>query len=202
MRKDLIPPRRPVVTAECNRYGLDPQQEVYAQLRASGLPIDECVQRSGVQCKSPKKYEAKNPAIVARITMLQDEACERVIEKIKLDKEWVVNELLRQYEANGKVVKAIDKMGNETHAPQKANEAIKCLELIGKELGMFVERKEIRVGALDGLSDEELARIAAELSAAIGFNPGTGRIEAAPGPEQIEFVPAVCEAEGVPQRGE
>lgn len=195
-------PRRAVVDAERNRYGLNAQEEVYAQLRASGLPLQECHERSHLPCKSPKHYERAHPELVARITMLQDEACERVVQKIRLDKQWVVDELLRQYEANGKVVKAIDKVGNETNAPQKANEAIKCLELLGKELGMFVERKEIRVGALDGLSDDELARIAHELAAAVGFNPGVGRIEAAPGPEQIEFVPSVCEAEVIPQRGE
>lgn len=196
-----LTPRRAVVSAQRNRYCLDAQQEVYAQLRASSLPIEECAERANLKVrglKNLKLYEKRHPEVVARITMLQDEACERVVEKIRLDKQWVVDELLRQYEANGRVVKAVDKCGNETHAPQKANEAIKCLELLGKELGMFVERKEIRVGALDGLSDDELTRIAQELSAAIGFNPGAGRIEAAPRPQQVEFVQPLLEAKGIP----
>lgn len=153
-----------------NRYGLDPQQERYAQLRAEGVPPKECVEQAGLTIKNTTLYEQKNPAIVARIKLLQDTAAEEVVERIKVDKQWVIAELLRQYEANGKVVQAFDKQGNETNAPQKANEAIKCLELLGRELGMFVEKKEIKHEHFEGVSDAELTRIARELSAQLGLD--------------------------------
>ncbi len=165
--KDIPRPR--VQDTGKNRYGLTPQEEVYAQLRAQGIEPQTCLTQANLKIKSYKAYEAKHPAITSRISALQDAAAADVIEKVTVSKEWVINELLRQYAANGKVVQLIDKAGNLTEVPQKAMEAIKCLELIGKEMGMFVDKKEVRVGALDGVSDEELARIAEELASASGF---------------------------------
>lgn len=164
-----IPARKKAEGKQVNRYGLDPQQERYAQLRAQGLPPKDCIEQVGLTIKNPTLYEHKNPAIVARIKLLQDAAAEEVVERIKVDKEWVIAELLRQYEANGKVVQAFDKQGNETNAPQKANEALKALELLGRELGMFVEKKEVRVEHFDGVSDAELTRVAEELARKLGI---------------------------------
>ena len=166
---------------EVNRYGLDPQQEKYAQLRAIGTPPKECIEQVGLPIKNPTLYEHKNPAIVARIKLLQDAAAEEVVERIKVDKEWVIAQLLRQYEANGTIVRAFDKMGNETNAPQKANEALKALELLGRELGMFVEKKEIRVEHFEGVSDAELTRIATELAGKLGIGQSVEGIEAPQG---------------------
>lgn len=152
-----------------NRYGLDAQQERYAQLRAEGMGAKEAIGIVGLPIKNPTLYEQKNPAIVARIKLLQDAAAEEVVERIKVDKEWVIAQLLRQYEANGTIVQAFDKMGNETNAPQKANEALKALELLGRELGMFVEKKEVRIEHFEGVSDAELTRIAEELAGKLGI---------------------------------
>lgn len=176
---DLPARRKAEGKGAINRYGLDPQQEMYAQLRATGTPPKECIEQAGLSIKNPTLYEHKNPAIVARIKLLQDTAAEEVVERIKVDKQWVIAELLRQYDANGKVVQAFDKQGNETNAPQKANEAIKCLELIGRELGMFVEKKEIKHEHFEGVSDAELERIARELSAQLGFDKGVEGAETA-----------------------
>lgn len=167
-----LPARKAAEGKGTNRYGLDPQQERYAQLRAEGIAPKECIAQVGLPIKNPTLYEHKNPLIGARIKLLQDTAAEEVVERIKVDKSWVIAELLRQYEANGTVVQAFDKQGNETNAPQKANEAIKCLELLGRELGMFVEKKEVRVEHFEGVSDAELTRIAAELSAQLGLGQG------------------------------
>lgn len=182
-----------------NRYGLDPQQEKYAQLRAEGIDPKECVEQAGLSIKNPSLYEHHNPLILKRIALLQDTAAEEVIERIKVDKAWVISELLRQYDANGRIVQAFDKMGNETNAPQKANEAIKCLELIGREMGMFVEKKEVRVETFDGISDAELTRIATELAGQLGINQSPQGIEAPAGPQQACALPSVPEADGVPR---
>lgn len=45
--------------------------------------------------------------------------------------------------------------------------ANKALELVGKELGMFIDRKEVRTGALDDLPRDQLKILRDELSAAI-----------------------------------
>jgi hypothetical protein len=41
--------------------------------------------------------------------------------------------------------------------------AIRPLELIGKELGMFIDRKEIGLGKLREMSTEDLVRLLAEI---------------------------------------
>ncbi len=66
--------------------------------------------------------------------------------------------------------------------------AIKCIELIGKEMGLFAEKKEIRHGLLDGLDTDKLSAlvedIRAEKAKRIEYKPETnghadaGRIEA------------------------
>ena len=178
---DAIPLRQAITPTGKNRYGLDPQQEKYAQLRASGVDPKDCITQAGLKIKNAALYEFKNPLITSRINLLQDQAADEVVERIKIDKQWVIDELLRQYQANGLVVQAFDKQGNETNAPQRANEAIKCLELMGRELGMFVDKKEVRVGTLDGISDAELTRIAQELAASIGFNTSPAGTEAPAG---------------------
>lgn len=43
--------------------------------------------------------------------------------------------------------------------------ANKALELIGKEAGMFIDRKEIRTGELDGLGHDELKQLREALAA-------------------------------------
>lgn len=50
-----------------------------------------------------------------------------------------------------------------------ATGALRALELIGRELGMFVDRKEVRHGPLHDVSDNELETILAESAAQAGF---------------------------------
>lgn len=45
----------------------------------------------------------------------------------------------------------------------QAGAAVRAIELIGKELGMFIDRKEIRsVDEFDSLDDAQLRKLAAE----------------------------------------
>lgn len=41
-------------------------------------------------------------------------------------------------------------------AEKQTGAAIRAAELLGKEIGMFVDRKEIRAGKLDGIEDDKL----------------------------------------------
>lgn len=75
---------------------------------------------------------------------------------------------------HGLVLKAADEIDDDTAAAiaevSQGREGLKVklydkrasLVDIGKHLGMFIERKEIRTGPLDGVSDQDLARKAAE----------------------------------------
>lgn len=60
--------------------------------------------------------------------------------------------------------------GEYTWNPNAAN---RSLEFLGKELGMFVDRKEIGIGKLREMSTEDLVRLLAEIDsekAAVAVN--------------------------------
>lgn len=184
--KNINPEAAPLVVTDGdrNRYGLTAQEEKYAQLRAAGADPKVILAQLGIAAKSPIAWERKNPAVVARVTMLQDEAAVQVIEKIKIDKEVLVRETWELYQACKELNTVRDKLGNVETAPVRASEATKQLELLAKLEGLLVQKSEVRVGPLESLSDAELTRIAHELAAAIGFDPGSLRVEEAPGPQQ------------------
>lgn len=84
-----------------------------------------------------------------------------VIEKLQLTKEWVLNELI-EIVRMGKAteMEIANKEGEQVTAEVKQNLAAanKALELIGKELLMFVDRKEIRTGTIDDMTPDALDR--------------------------------------------
>jgi phage terminase small subunit len=130
--------------------GLTVQQEAYARARAWGMSQKEAIgvitggksTEAGTGCHWEKKPEVKN-----RINQLRQEITERAVEKAAVDRAWVKPTGEYKFDSAG---------------------ANRSLELIGKELGMFVERKQIEMNPLGSLSDTELARIAAELAAQTG----------------------------------
>jgi hypothetical protein len=100
---------------------------------------------SYLRSKKEEKHEAAVAAVIAEAAV---------------DKAWVLSQLVE----NVKMGKAAEPVLDNEGAPvgeykQNLAAANKALELIGKELGMFVDRKEIRTGPLDGLGHEELRQL-------------------------------------------
>jgi hypothetical protein len=81
---------------------------------------------------------------------------ERVGERVALTKSWVLDKLVENVE------KAMTVKGGSSVANR-------ALELIGKEIGMFVDREPVRQVALEDLSTEDLERM---LGPADGADPG------------------------------
>ena len=72
------------------------------------------------------------------------------MERLALDREGVVSRLIAQYEK-----------ANAMDSPSAVGPAIKALELLGREIGMFIERHEIgAVGDFARMSDDELRHVA------------------------------------------
>jgi hypothetical protein len=184
--KSMNPDAAPLTVTDAgrNRYGLDATEERYAQLRAQGMHPKAIFAHLGMGNKIPGIFEGKNPKLVARIAMLQDEAAGQVVEKIRIDKEVIARETWDMYQNCKPLNTIVDKEGNTITAPVKANEALKALELLAKLEGLLVQKSEIRTGSLDGLSDAELTRIAVAIAAEIGLDSGLVGIEAPAGPEQ------------------
>lgn len=135
------------------------QYEKFCQYVASGHTKKSAYVAAGYKDnRANAALLSKRPEIQARIRelkeqnfMLQGEVCKTLkqIEETKgdsvLDKKWVLDRLVENALAS--------MIGNQRSAANRA------FELLGKELGMFVDRSEVHtVGELAKLSDEELIK--------------------------------------------
>ena len=172
---------------------LTPKQRAFAMCLASGMSQRQAY-RNAYSNKANDKTAghegwrvSKLPAIAAYVEQLKTEAgkalTEHVAKDLALDRLYVMRNLKEVVERcmerelvtdrNGKPVTCVTKTGElaavYTFDSKGANRA---LELIGKEFGMFVDRKEVRHGALADASDEELdaelGRLASELARVTG----------------------------------
>ena len=82
------------------------------------------------------------------------------VEKTSVSKAWVIAKLVENVERAMQAVPVLDRQGNPTgDYTYQGNVANRALELIGKEYGMFIDRKEIGgAGAFDHLDDDELSK--------------------------------------------
>ena len=102
----------------------NPKHEAFAQALAKGKTADEAYQLAGYAANRGNATRMKaNESILGRVTELQGMAAERVV----VDREWVLARLIE----NAK--------NCQSDNPAASN---KALELIGKELGMFIDRSE------------------------------------------------------------
>jgi phage terminase small subunit len=84
-----------------------------------------------------------------RIREIKEVAIQMAIEKYIVNKEWVIAELVDNVMIAKSAVPVRDKKGNETgFYTIDLSGANRSLELIGKELGMFVDRKEVTMPSL------------------------------------------------------
>lgn len=115
----------------------------------------------------------KNADVLLRIEQLrksiEEPARERAIEKAAVDKAWVLCELMENVAMGKQAEPVLDNEGNPTgEYKQNLAAANKALELIGKELGMFVDRKEVRTGPLDDAETETLLEMRRQIEAMRG----------------------------------
>lgn len=102
----------------------------------------------------------KNAEVLLRVEELrksiEEPARERAIEKVAVDKAWVLSELIEVVKMAKAAEPVLDNEGKPTgEYKQNLPAANRALELVGKELGMFVDRKEVRTGDLDDIPHAE-----------------------------------------------
>lgn len=93
-----------------------------------------------------------------RITVdrLREEAIAPAKKRLSISKEWVLEQLVENVSMAKAAEPVLDKEGKPTgEYTQNLAAANKSLELIGKELGMFVDRKEVRTGTIDDIPHED-----------------------------------------------
>ena len=101
----------------------NPRHEAFAQALAKGKSATDAMKEAGYSDPRNSSRLTKNDEIRRRVDELQQMVAERVV----VDREWVLAKLIE----NAK--------NTQESNPAASN---KALELIGKELGMFVDRSE------------------------------------------------------------
>lgn len=118
---------------------------------------------------------------------IEGPATERAIEKAALDKAWVIKELMENVRMAKAAEPVLDRKGVPTgEYQQNLSAANTALALLGKELGMFIDRRESgKPGDFAELTDDELNKQLAEADAAIAASDraiATARSTAAKAP--------------------
>lgn len=152
------------------------RHELFAQELAKGAKVGAAYVAAGFKAHpSNPSYLAKNKLVVARISELlagrakiDAEASHIAAEALAIDKQWIMGRLKENAERALQAVPVMvegEPTGEYRYEGSVANRA---LELLGKELGMFIEKSEVRTGplsVLDEMSHDELSRIAAAIDA-------------------------------------
>ena len=142
----------------------NPKHEIFAQELANGKNATEAYVLAGYSENRGNASTLKQSEIISnRVNELlakRDEmarkATEKAAERLSIDREWVMAELIEIAQAA---------KSSEDYAP-----ANKALELLGKELGMFIERKEVGgPGEFAKMSDDELRDFVKGEAEALGF---------------------------------
>lgn len=131
------------------------RHEDFARGLASGLNQREAFERAGYSGKSAASAAShllkRNPCILTRVDELRQICAEAERNaaslragKVDLTRQWVIDQLRSIVERCMQGAPATDKAGIPIGEFRfEANPANRALELLGKELGMFVDRKEI-----------------------------------------------------------
>lgn len=150
----------------------NPRHELFAQNLAKGMSQDAAYEAAGFKpSRSNASMLAAKQNIIERLAELTARAADAVV----LSKSWVIERLIQnvdramQYE---EIMRGDQGTGEFKYDGGVAN---KALELLGKEIGMFVDRKEVRTGALDDLDADERAKLRAAIDGELAArSQGTG----------------------------
>ena len=156
--------------------------ELFAQELAKGKTLEEAHGLAGYKAnRSTAATLRQNPNISARVAELlaereqmHSQSTAKAIERAALTKEWIIARLVENAERAMQAEPVKDDNGNVVGDYQyQGNVANRALELLGKEIGMFVERKEVgQPGDFDNLSDAEVVDKMKERAAELGIPLG------------------------------
>lgn len=158
----------------------NPKHEAFAQAfalcnNATKAAIEAGYAPSGSRSAASVRASGlmKNPKIKKRIAELQQQLVKKASQAVGLDRSWVLDRL-----------KSNADLALEEKDRAAANRA---LELLGKEIGMFVDRKQVLIGPLEQLGAPQLQRLLLLAEAA-----EQGRLAL---PQPIEMIGEIIDAE-------
>lgn len=129
------------------------KHEAFAQALAKGTSAFEAMKEAGYR---PDRGNASrltaNDSIRTRVAELQERAATNVV----ISREWVIERLVENVNRAMQAVEIRNQDGGTGEYKYDGSVANKALELLGKELGMFVERSE-NVNHNYEISDEPMS---------------------------------------------
>jgi phage terminase small subunit len=146
---------------------LTAKQEAFCQAVVSGMSQADAYRKAydaermkAETIQNKAHILMKNGEVRARVEAIRAPVVERAIEKAAVDKAWVMSKLVKVVDMGMQAEPVYDNDGAASgEYKQNLAAANKALELIGKELAMFIDRSEVRTGPLDGIEHEELKAI-------------------------------------------
>lgn len=126
------------------------RQEAFAQAVCRGSTASDAY-RTAYRPKAMKAKSVHEKAshliqtgkVRARVEELREIVLEKVVREVAIDKAWITRQLIHIVE--------------RARADGKLNAAVRALELLGKDQGMFVDRRiNLPADPLDGLTTDEL----------------------------------------------
>lgn len=129
----------------------NPRHERFAQELAKGTETGEAYRIAGFKSndgnarrlKQDEAVKKRVEALLLERAEIHERGLERAIERVALSKEWVINRLIENVEKAMQARCVTDDDGNPVgEYKYDGSVANKALELLGKEMGMFVERTE------------------------------------------------------------
>lgn len=162
------------------------KHELCCQALASGLTQREAYRAGGYKYNQATASRFFNrPEIKARVQEIINERAEmsrvtavKAAEEAGTDRAWI-NRTMRhtvllalrghpRHHRDGKVMR--DEAGNPMYSPPQLTPAVRGLELLGREQGMFIERAEIGgAGDFERMSDSDLGNEIARAAERIGL---------------------------------
>ncbi|MBA1156921.1 hypothetical protein [Microvirga mediterraneensis] len=141
------------------------RHEIFAQELAKGKSQVEAYETAGFKNGQKNAHRlGTDEGILRRVAEIQSEraemdrkATEKATEALAIDKQWVMARLVENVDRAMQAEAVLDNEGKPTgEYKYQGSVANKALELLGKELGMFIERTE-NVHVVHDITDEPLS---------------------------------------------
>jgi len=133
----------------------NPKHELFAQNVAAGMNATDAYKNSGYngttssachvasgRLKSRPEVQERVRELLGAREVVAVKATARAVERVALSKEFVLEALITNVRKSLQMEPVLDKNGAEIYR-YEGSVANRALELLGRELGMFIDRKEI-----------------------------------------------------------
>jgi terminase small subunit-like protein len=144
----------------------NPRHEKFSQLVASGIKPQEAYISVGYKPTGAKQAASRlltNVDVRQRVSELQEAAARSTADSVILNRERVLNRL--------------SQLSHEAQLRGQYSAATRCEELIGKEIGMFVDRRVEWDGDPNKLTDEQLQKFFTVLAGDLAGSQDPAAIE-------------------------